>query len=85
MSIVFPELERLISDWQSKRKRDPSVNAQYFQDLRDFFADIYEGSADDEKMMDLFDDLRWIVGHRGYTPEERARAMYRRFDIWVDT
>ena len=53
--------------------------------LREFISDIYASGVDDPDLIDLLDDMRWILSHRDRTADERFRAMIRRFDRWRDS
>ena len=82
--VEFAEVERFLADIRSRAacQEDP---ATFGDDLREFFADLYASGVDDPDLVDLLDDLRWILSHRDRTADERFDAMIRRFDRWRDS
>jgi hypothetical protein len=86
---MFPEVEALIADFQSDPayqrafKKTPDLGQEYFANLRDFFAQLYEDGADDPDVIELLDGMRRVLRQKNRTAEERADAMPRWLNIWM--
>jgi hypothetical protein len=82
--VAFAEVERFLAEirvtWRDVQE-DP---ADFAEELRQFFQDLYTTGVDDPDLIDLLDDMCWILGHRDRTADERFYAMIRRFDRWRD-
>jgi hypothetical protein len=82
--VAFAEVERFLADIQVAWRRVQEDPASFGEELREFFDDIYVSGADNPDLVDLLDDLRWILARRDRTADERFDAMIRRFDQWRD-
>jgi hypothetical protein len=80
--VTFGEVESFLEDMRASPQ---SVDEDFAEDLREFITDIYTSGVDDPDLVDLLDDLRWILSHRDRTAAERFRAMIYRFDKWRDS